>query len=171
MCPYLLQLNHIQIPFRYWYPLSLSISDIAIDNAVRYQYQRRYHYSLVTSTWPSSRDASILSVPPAILFWRDYKSVTGSKTGYRWLVGFEIRCKVTIKADSFTKAVLEHYKDKAKILESKEEEIFGLFLLKESLIFQNCVKETSASKTQNGTFNDSYQSQRTWGNILEQVIL
>ena len=44
--------------------------------------------------------------------------------------------------DSFTKAVLERYKDKAKILyiESKEEKILGLFLLKESLIFQNCVK-------------------------------
>ena len=50
------------------------------------------------------------------------------------------------RLDSFTKAVLERYKDKAKILyiELKEEEILGLFLLKESLIFQNCVKETSA---------------------------
>ena len=32
------------------------------------------------------------------------------------LVGFEIRCKVTIITDSFSKAVLERYKDKAKIL-------------------------------------------------------
>ena len=45
-----------------------------------------------------------------------------------------------------TKAVLERYKDKAKILyiELKEEEILGLFLLKESFIFQNCVKDRSA---------------------------
>ena len=61
----------------------------------------------------------------------------------------------------FAKAALERYKDKAKILyiEPKEEEILGLFLPKESLIFQNCVKETSASKRQNGTL--MYQSQRT----------
>ena len=32
------------------------------------------------------------------------------------LVGFEIRCKVTIITDSFTKAVSECYKEKAKIL-------------------------------------------------------
>ena len=58
----------------------------------------------------------------------------------------EIQCKVTIKTDSFTKVVLERYKDKAKILyiEPKREEILGLFLVRESLIFQNCVKETSA---------------------------
>ena len=89
MCSYLLQLNHIQIRFHYWYPLSLLISDIAIDNNIR------------------------------------YKSAKGSKTGERWLVGFEIRYKVTIKTDSFTKTVLERYKDKAKTLyiEPKEEEI------------------------------------------------
>ena len=61
------------------------------------------------------------------LLWRGYNSANGSKTGYRWLVGLEIRCKVTIKIDSFTKVVLERYKDKAKILyiEPKEEESLG----------------------------------------------
>ena len=170
MCFYLLQLNHIQIRFRYWYPLSLSISDIAIDNTLRYRYRWRYRwrYSLVTSTWSSSRDASVLSVSSALLFWREYKSVKGSKTGYRCLARFEIQCKVTIKTDSFTKAVLERYMGKAKILEPKKEEMLGLFLLKESL---NCVKETCASEWQNGTLSLMYQSQRTWKDILKQVVL
>ena len=81
MCSFLLQLNHIQIHFRYWYHLALLISNIAIDNAHRYRYRWRYRYSLVTSTWPSSRNDSVLSVSSALLFWRDYKSVKGSKTG------------------------------------------------------------------------------------------
>ena len=40
-----------------------------------------------------------------------------------------MRCKVAIKTDSFTKAVLERYKDKANILyvERKEETILGIF--------------------------------------------
>ena len=170
MCSYLLQLNHIQIRFRYWYPLSLSISNIAIDNTLRYRYRWRYRwrYSLVTSTWSSSRDASVSSVSSALLFWREYKSVKGSKTGYRCLARFEIQCKVTIKTDSFTKAVLERYMGKAKILEPKKEEMLGLFLLKESL---NCVKETCASEWQNGTLSLMYQSQRTWKDILKQVVL
>ena len=171
MCSYLLQLNHIQTLFRYWYPLSLSISDIAIDNALHYRYWWHYRYSVVTSTWPSSRNALVLSVSSALLFWRDYKSVKWSKTGERWLVGFVIRYKVTIKTDSFTKAVLERYKDKAKILESKGAEILGLFFLKESLIFQKCVKETSASERQNGTLILMHQSQRTWEDILKRVVL
>ena len=95
----------------------------------------------------------------ALLFWRDYKSVKGSKTGYRCLPRFEIQCKVTIKTDSFTKAVFERYMDKAKIPEPEMfEEMLGLFFLKESL---NCVKETCASEWQNGTLSLIYQSQRT----------
>ena len=69
MCSFLLQLNHIQIHFRYWYHLALLISNIAIDNAHRYRYRWRYRYSLVTSTWPSSRNDSVLSVSSALLFW------------------------------------------------------------------------------------------------------
>ena len=63
----------------------------------------------------------------------------------------EIQCKVAIKADSFTKAVLKGYKDKANILyvELKEETILGIFLPKECLIFQDCVKEIFASKWEN----------------------
>ena len=43
-----------------------------------------------------------------------------------------MRCKVAIKTDSFTKAVLERYKDKANILyvEPKEETIIGTFFTK-----------------------------------------
>ena len=89
----------------------------------------------------------------ALLFWRDYKSVKGSKTGYRCLARFEIQCKVTIKTDSFTKAVLERYMNKAKILEPKKEKMLGLFLLKESL---NCLKETCASECQYGTLSLMY---------------
>ena len=49
-------------------------------------------------------------------------------------------------------------KAKTLYIELKEEEILGLFLLMESSIFQNCVKE---SKMQNGTLSLMYQSQRT----------
>ena len=50
--------------------------------------------------------------------------------------------------DPYSKVVLERYKDKAKLLyiERKEENILGLFLLKESLIFQTCVKENLQAK-------------------------
>ena len=43
-----------------------------------------------------------------------------------------MRCKVAIKTDSFTKAVLECYKDKANILyvEPKEETNLGIFFTK-----------------------------------------
>ena len=53
-----------------------------------------------------------------------------------------------------TKAVLERYSDKFKILyiESKEEEILGLFLPKESFIFQNYMQEI-----------------KTWEYILKRV--
>ena len=63
-----------------------------------------------------------------------------------------MRCKVAIKTDSFTKAVLERYKDKANILyvEPKEETNLGIFFTKRRLIFQDCVKGTFASKWQNG---------------------
>ena len=67
----------------------------------------------------------------------------------------------------------KRYTDKAKILhiERKEEEILGLFLLKESLIFQKCLKETSASKKQNDILYLMYQSQRTWEGILKGIVL
>ena len=109
----------------------------------------------------------------ALLFWSGYKSAKGSKTGYIWLGGLEIQCKVTITTDPYSKVVLERYKDKAKLLyiERKEENILGLFLLKESLIFQTCVKETSASKRQNGTLSLMYQSQKAWEDILKRVVL
>ena len=59
--------------------------------------------------------------------------------------------------DAFTKPVLERYKDKAKILciEPKDKKVLGLFFSKESLIFHNCAKETSASRRQMqiGTFS------------------
>ena len=174
MCSYLLHLNHIQIRLCYWYRLSLSISDTAIDNAIgnaiRYWYWWRYRYSLVTSAWTSSRNASVLGVSSALLFWRDYKSAKGSKTGKRWLVGLEIRCMITTETDSFTKPVLEYYKDKAKSFTMNQRKplrkILGLLLLKE-----NCVKETSVSQKQNGTLYLMYQSQRTWGDILKWVVL
>ena len=50
-------------------------------------------------------------------------------------------------------------------------EILESFLPKESLIFQNCVKKTSASKRQNGTLSLMYQNQRTREDALKQVIL
>ena len=55
-----------------------------------------------------------------------------------------------------TKAVLERYSDKFKILyiESKKEEILGLFLPKESFIFQNYMQEI-----------------KTWEYILKRVVL
>ena len=67
----------------------------------------------------------------------------------------------------------KRYTDKAKILhiERKEEEILGLFLLKESLIFQKYLKETSASKKQNDILYLMYQSQRTWEGILKRIVL
>ena len=78
--------------------------------------------------------------------------------------------------DLFTKVLLEHYKDKAFTLNyftsnQKEEDIWGLFLLKESLIFQNCVKKISASKRQNDTLTLMYQSQRTREDILKWIVL
>ena len=78
---------------------------------------------------------------------------------------------MTFKTGSFTKAVLERYKDKTNILyiEPKEEETLGLFLLTETWIFQNCEKETPASKGPNGTLSLMYQSQRAWEDILKQV--
>ena len=109
----------------------------------------------------------------ALLFWSGYKSAKGPKTGFIWLVGLEIQCKVTITTDSYSKVVLERYKDKAKLLyiERKEEKILGLFLLKESLTFQTCVKEISAGKRQNGTLSLMYQSQKIWEDILKRVVL
>ena len=78
--------------------------------------------------------------------------------------------------DSLTKVLLEQYKDKAFTLNyftlnQKEEDIWGLFLLKESLIFQNCVKKRSASKRQNDTLTLMYQSQRTREDILKWIVL
>ena len=42
--------------------------------------------------------------------------------------------------------------------------------MRESLIFQNCVEETSARKRQNGTLSLMYQSQRTREDILKSSI-
>ena len=39
ICYYVPQLNHIQNRFCYLHPLSLSISDMAIDNSFRYRYR------------------------------------------------------------------------------------------------------------------------------------
>ena len=39
ICYYVPQLNHIHNRFCYLHPLSLSISDMAIDNAFRYRYR------------------------------------------------------------------------------------------------------------------------------------
>ena len=72
---YLLQLSHIQIRFRYRYPLLLSISDIAKLSAIRYRYW------LVTSASPNTRNASVVSVSSELSFWMGYTSAKGSKTG------------------------------------------------------------------------------------------
>ena len=95
MCSYLLQLNHVQISFRFWYPFSLLISDVAIENAIRYRYRWRYRYSPVTSTWANSRNASVVSVFSAFLFFvgggggainlqRDLELVRDSELGLRY---------------------------------------------------------------------------------------
>ena len=67
MCSYLLQLNHIQICFRYLFPLSLSIilSAIDIDNFIVIRWFQKCF--------------SCLSVSSALLFWRGYKSAKGCK--------------------------------------------------------------------------------------------
>ena len=93
----------------------------------------------------------------AINLQRDLKLIRNKS------VGLEERCRVTSKTDSFTKAVLERYWDKTKILyiKSKEEEILGLFLAKKSLIFQNCMQEIPDMERQNGTLSLMHQSQKT----------